>query len=66
MQKTVKKLISKASDPGLKEMLTKSQAGIAEHLEVLKQLLADAGEKVKKEHCKVSVVRTFGIDGGVN
>ena len=52
MQKTVKKLISKASDPGLKEMLTKSQVGIAEHTEVLKQLLADAGEKVKKEHCK--------------
>lgn len=52
MQRTVKKLIGKASDPGLKEMLTKSQTGIAEHTETLKQLLADAGEKVKKEHCK--------------
>lgn len=52
MQRTVKKLITKASDPDLKEMLTKSQEGIAEHTETLKQLLADSGEKVKKEHCK--------------
>jgi len=52
MQKTVKKLISKASDAALKDMLTKSQEGIAAHTDVLKQLLADAGEKVSKEHCK--------------
>ena len=52
MQKTIKKLISKASDPGLKEMLTNSQTGIAEHTETLKELLAASGEKVKKEHCK--------------
>jgi ferritin-like metal-binding protein YciE len=52
MQKVVKKLISKASDPALKDMLTKSQSGIAEHTETLKQLLQDSGEKVKKEHCK--------------
>lgn len=52
MQKTVKKLISKASDEALKEMLTKSQEGIQAHTDVLKQLLAESGEKVKKEHCK--------------
>ena len=52
MHRTVKKLIGKASDPALKEMLTKSQTGIEKHTETLKQLLADSGEKVKKEHCK--------------
>lgn len=52
MARTVKKLVTKASDPSLKEMLTNSQSGIAEHTELLKQLLVDAGEKVKKEHCK--------------
>ena len=52
MHRTVKKLITKATDPALKEMLTKSQDGIEKHTETLKQLLADSGEKVKKEHCK--------------
>jgi len=52
MERTVKKLAGKASDPALKEMLQKSQEGIAQHTEVLKQLLAATGEKVKKEHCK--------------
>ena len=52
MQKTVKKLMSKASDSGLKEMLEKSLTGIAAHTETLKELLAASGEKVKKEHCK--------------
>lgn len=52
MSKVLKKLISKASDPALKEMLTKSQSGIAAHTETLKQLLASSDEQVKKEHCK--------------
>jgi len=52
MAKVVKKMASKASDPALKEMLAKSQSGIAEHTEMLKSLLADSDEKVKKEHCK--------------
>jgi ferritin-like metal-binding protein YciE len=52
MARTVKKLVTKASDPALKEMLTNSQSGIAEHTDMLKQLLADSDEKVKKEHCK--------------
>lgn len=52
MQRTVKKLVGKASDPALKEMLTNSQTAIAEHTQTLKDLLAESGEKVKKEHCK--------------
>ena len=44
--------VSKASDPTLKSMLTKSQEGIASHTEMLKALLADSDEDVKKEHCK--------------
>ena len=52
MNRTLKKMLSKVSDQALKEMLTKSQEGIAAHTELVKQLLADSGEKVKKEHCK--------------
>ena len=52
MAKVVKKMSSKVSDPTLKEMLTKTQDGIARHTETLKQLLEASGERVKKEHCK--------------
>lgn len=52
MSKVLKKMTGKASDPALKEMLTNSEAGIATHTEMLKQLLAASDEKVKKEHCK--------------
>lgn len=52
MQRTVKKLVTKASDDKLKEMLQTSVDKIGEHTELLKQLIADSGEKVKKEHCK--------------
>jgi ferritin-like metal-binding protein YciE len=52
MQKLVKKITSKASDADLKEMLTKSQEGIAKHTDVLKELIAAQDEKVSKEHCK--------------
>ena len=52
MGRVLKKLVAKASDPALKEMLSKSLAGIAGHTETLKELLAASGEKVKKEHCK--------------
>lgn len=52
MAKVLKKMSSKVSDEKLKDMLTKSQAGIAEHTEVLKTLLEKSDEKVKKEHCK--------------
>lgn len=52
MSRVLKKMLPKASDPALKEMLTKSQSGIAAHTETLKELLAASDEKVKKEHCK--------------
>ncbi|UZK67815.1 YciE/YciF ferroxidase family protein [Sphingomonas sp. M1-B02] len=52
MAKVLKKMATKVSDPALKEMLAKSQTGITEHTEMLKGLLADSDEKVKKEHCK--------------
>ena len=52
MSRVLKKMLAKVSDPSLKAMLTKSQGGIAAHTDVVKQLLAESDEKVKKEHCK--------------
>lgn len=52
MNRVVKKMASKATDAKLKEMLGKSLEGITKHTAVLKELIADAGEKVSKEHCK--------------
>lgn len=52
MKRVLKKIISKASDPALKDMLTSSQAGIEKHTDVLKELIAGQDEKVSKEHCK--------------
>lgn len=52
MTRVVKKLATKATNPKLKEMLGKSLDGITRHTDVLKELIADAGEKVSKEHCK--------------
>jgi ferritin-like metal-binding protein YciE len=52
MARTLKKITPKASDPKLKDMLTQSQAGIAEHTSLLKALIEGQDEKVAKEHCK--------------
>lgn len=52
MARVLKKMTTKVSDAALKDMLTKSQAGIAEHTEMLKGLLEASDETVKKEHCK--------------
>ena len=52
MSRVLKKMLSKVSDAALKDMLTKSQEGIATHTDMLKQLLSDSDETVKKEHCK--------------
>lgn len=67
MSRVVKKLAGKVSDPALKEMLTKSQEGIAKHTGVLKELIASHDEKVSKEHCKgmeglVEEATKHGID----
>ena len=52
MQRCIKKLVTKASDVSLKEMLTRSQQGISQHTEMLKELIGAHGQKVSKEHCK--------------
>ena len=52
MNRMVKKLVSKASDAKLKEMLGKTHEGIDKHTAVLKELIVAAGEKASKEHCK--------------
>ena len=36
----------------VKEMLEKSQGGIAKHTDILKEFIATNGEKTSKEHCK--------------
>ena len=52
MQRLLKKIGSKATDKALKEMLANSQAGIAKHTDILKELIVGQGEKASKEHCK--------------
>jgi ferritin-like metal-binding protein YciE len=52
MQRTVKKLVSKAQDQALKDLLTKSVAKIGEHTDLAKSLIEGQGEKLSKEHCK--------------
>lgn len=52
MARALKKIAPKATDKKLKDMLTKSQDGIAAHTELLKSLIERQGEKVSKEHCK--------------
>ena len=52
MNRVVKKLAPKASDPKLKEMLKTSHEGIERHTGILKELIAAGGEKTSKEHCK--------------
>ena len=52
MTKAVTTLAGKASDAKLKDMLDKSQGGIAKHTDILKELIAGQDEKVAKEHCK--------------
>ena len=52
MAKALKKIAPEATDPQLKELLADSQTGIAKHTEMLKALIEQSGETVKKEHCK--------------
>lgn len=52
MARVLKKIAPTISDPALKTMFAKSQEGITAHTEVLKELLAESGEKTRKEHCK--------------
>ncbi len=52
MAKALKKIAPKATHPKLKDMLVKSQQGIAGHTDLLKALIANQDEEVSKEHCK--------------
>ncbi len=52
MSKIVKVMADKAHDTKLKQALQKSVTDIGKHADTLKSLLADADEKVAKEHCK--------------
>jgi ferritin-like metal-binding protein YciE len=52
MGRALKKIEPKASHPMLKQMLERSQQGIAGNTDLLKALIANQGEKVSKEHCK--------------
>lgn len=52
MIKAVTTLSEGVNDPKLKKHLSNSLAGIGQHNDTLKALLQDAGEEVKKEHCK--------------
>lgn len=52
MAKVVKVMGQKAYDKKLKATLSKSVEGIKKHADAIKALIADADEKVEKEHCK--------------
>jgi ferritin-like metal-binding protein YciE len=52
MQRTVKKLMSRAKDEQLVELLNRSVEGIAKHTATLKTLIEAQEGKVSKEHCK--------------
>jgi len=52
MTTVVKVMAEKASDAKLKQALQKSVSAIQKHADAIKTLLADADEKVEKEHCK--------------
>lgn len=52
MQRVLKKIADKAKSPKLKALLTKSEQGIGEHTDVLKELLKANDTEAAKEHCK--------------
>lgn len=52
MVRALKKIAPNATHPKLKQMLASSQAGIADHTNLLKALIANQDETVSKEHCK--------------
>jgi len=69
MARALKKIAPKATHSKLKQMLEKSQQGIAGHTDLLKALIANQGNEVSKEHCKgmeglVSEAISHTIDDG--
>ena len=52
MQRTVKKLVTRAKDEQLKGLLNRSIEGIGKHTGTLKTLIEAQDGKLSKEHCK--------------
>lgn len=52
MAKALKKILPQAQNQKLITMLQTAQTGIGKHTELLKSLIQNQGEEVKKEHCK--------------
>lgn len=52
MQRFLGKITDKPQSEKLRTLLSKSEKGIAEHTNVLKQLLASNDAEVAKEHCR--------------
>lgn len=52
MASALKTISPHATDPKLRDMLDRSQAGIASHTQLLKTLITSHDDEVKKEHCK--------------
>jgi ferritin-like metal-binding protein YciE len=52
MQRLVNKIADKPNSPKLKALLAKSEQGIGQHTNVLKELLAANDAEVAKEHCR--------------
>jgi ferritin-like metal-binding protein YciE len=52
MAKAIEKILPQAKNKNLVSMLKASHKGIAKHTELLKSLIEDQDDEVKKEHCK--------------
>ncbi len=52
MAKALEKIIPQAKNKNLVSMLKASHKGIAKHTDLLKSLIENQDEEVKKEHCK--------------
>ncbi len=52
MARALKAIAPRATNEKLTQMLEDAQAGIADHTDLLKALIANQGEDVSKEHCK--------------
>lgn len=52
MARALEKIAPQATNAKLSQMLEQAQAGIADHTNLLKALIANQGEEVSKEHCK--------------
>ena len=52
MVRALGKIAPKATNPKLAQKLKTSHEGISKHTDLVKKLIEDCGETVKKEHCK--------------